>query len=285
MSEEYLIERRLREESPDLHRNMTDSVAVFEMMLQKFLGRFPKFTDHSLIHSLEVLEYGNLLIGPEQVKRLSAEECYVFIMSCYLHDTGMGITDKDLEDYLAGSEGDAPDEADMTDFVRKSHNELSGFLIKKYALLFEIPSDVLTHAIVQVSRGHRKTDLFDEAAYPDLTLESGAVIRTAYLAAVLRLADEIDVASDRNPEILYDTRGLTGQKHIEAFGTHESIKRVLVLPDRLVLVTKPKAPEYRGLIAKLADKIRQTLDECRKVAEKRSDLRITQTDVIIEEKL
>ncbi|WP_205948352.1 HD domain-containing protein, partial [Pyramidobacter sp. C12-8] len=60
-------------------------------MLESFLPRFPDFTDHTILHSMDVLEYCNMLIGEKQIERLSAAECYVLIMSCYLHDIGMGI--------------------------------------------------------------------------------------------------------------------------------------------------------------------------------------------------
>ncbi|OON84663.1 hypothetical protein B0D78_12545, partial [Pyramidobacter sp. C12-8] len=68
-----------------------DSAAVLQKMLESFLPRFPDFTDHTILHSMDVLEYCNMLIGEKQIERLSAAECYVLIMSCYLHDIGMGI--------------------------------------------------------------------------------------------------------------------------------------------------------------------------------------------------
>ena len=109
------------------------------------------------------------------------------------------------------------------------------------------------------------------------------MIRTAYLAAIIRLADEIDVGvgADRNPELLFDTSTPTQQKDIEAFGTHESIRHVDVSEDSIILHVKPKAPEYVSLLETLNGKIQQTLVYCRSAAEDRSDLRITQKQSVL----
>ena len=281
---DYLLETKLQRENKGLHRRTKDSAAVLQKMLESFLPRFPDFTDHTILHSMDVLEYTNLLIGEKQIERLTPAECYVLIMSCYLHDIGMGINQKNYEtlskqidfgDYFETHSRD-----DVETIIRDFHNDYSGLFIRKYAELFDIPCEEMVYAIVQVSRGHRKTDLMDEAEYHDVMTPDG-IIRTAYLAAVVRLADEIDVGADRNSELLFDfsrVRELDSQK---AFGTHESILRVEVEEDALVLYIKPKAPEYRELIINLANKVKDTLDYCREVASLRSDFRITQTSVKI----
>lgn len=283
---DYLLETKLGTENRGLHRRTKDSAVVLQKMLESFLPRFPDFTDHTILHSMDVLEYCNMLIGEKQIERLSAAECYVLIMSCYLHDIGMGINQKNYEELSRkidfGDYFETHSREDAETIIRDFHNEYSGLFIRKYADLFDIPCEEMVFAIVQVSRGHRKTDLFDETEYHDLTSPYG-IIRTAYLSAIVRLADEIDVGVDRNSELLFDFSKARGQSGTEAFGTHESIRRVDVCEDSLVLYTKPIAPEYRELIRILADKIQETLDYCREVASSRSDFRITQTSVIISE--
>ena len=273
---DFLLEKRLKEEAPDLHRRITDSTVVLQSILEFFLNWFPDFTDHSTLHSMDVLYFCNQLLG-EQVRALTIPECYALVMSCYLHDVGMGIsrdsleafTQKlDMEEYLKKHPNPKPEK-----IIRDFHNELSGLFIRKYADLFDIPSEDLLFAIIQISRGHRKTNLFDETEYPDIQTSDG-VIRTSYLAAVLRLADEVDVGADRNPELLFDTSALTKQVDIDAFGLHESIRMVEVTENSIVLHVKPKEPRFEELIEELAGKIQETLDYCRKVVEKRSDLRI-----------
>lgn len=274
----YLIEKRLSDTAPDLHQRVRSSFFALQRMLDSYLSWFPDFTDHSLLHSMDVLDYCNRLLG-DQVRELTPLECYVLIMSCYLHDAGMGVSAKDFETFskeldLSGYRKKNP-MADMPQTIRSLHHEFSGRFIHRYADLFDIPNETLLFAIVQVSRGHRKTDLFDEAEYPNLgTGES--LIRLPFLAAVLRLADEIDVGADRNPELLFDTSKLTKQEDIDAFGLHETIRTVNVTEKSIILFIKPIEPRFVELVDVLAGKIQQTLDYCREVSLKRSNLQITQ---------
>lgn len=175
---------------------------------------------------MDELYYCNQLLG-EQVQALTIPECYATVMACYLHDVGMGIprndfdafTQKlDMEEYRKKNPNAEPETV-----IRDYHHELSGLFIRKYADLFDIPSEDLLFAIVQISRGHRKTDLFDETEYPNLQTPDG-VIRTAFLSALVRLADEIDMGADRNSELLFDTSKLTRQWDIDIFGIHECIR-------------------------------------------------------------
>ncbi|MBE5838522.1 HD domain-containing protein [Butyrivibrio sp.] len=280
---DFLLEKRLQNEAPDLHRRVTDSVSMLYTMLESFLSWFPDFTDHSLLHSLDVLDYSNQILG-DQVWALNTLECYVLVMACYLHDVGMGISRKDFEVFEKElepkgtlNESHSINEAQI---IREQHNELSGLIIKKYSKLFDIFDKDTMFAIIQVARGHRKTDLLDELEYPNMQTENG-VIRTPYLATVIRLADEIDVASNRNPELLFDLSNLTNQKDIDAFGTHQSIRSVEVRSDHIELIVSPTEPRFVPLVENLAEKIRQTLTYCRDVAQKRSDLCIYQEDVRI----
>ena len=281
---DFLLETKLRVENEALHRMTKDSAAVLQKMLESFLPRFPDFTDHTILHSMDVLEYCNVLLGEKQIERLSAAECYVLIMSCYLHDIGMGIGQKNYEELSKqidfGDYFETNSREDTEKIIRDFHNEYSGLFIRKYAELFDIPCEEMVFAIVQVSRGHRKTDLMDEKEYYDLTSPYGD-IHTAFLAAIIRLADEIDVGVDRNSELLFDSSKVHGENGFIAFGTHESIRKVEVRDDAIVLYTKPKEPLFRDLIQDLADKVRETLDYCRMVASERSDFRIFQTSVRI----
>ena len=278
---DFLLENRLKNEAPDLHRRVNDSALVLQKMLESFLSWFPDFTDHSILHSMDVLDFCNSLLD-EQVFKLSIPECYVIIMSCYLHDIGMGVSRDNFESFtreidLEEYKSKYPDD-DITKIIRDYHNEFSGLFIREYAELFDIPSEDMLFSIIQVSRGHRKTDLYNESEYPDLNTPEG-VIRTAFLSALIRLADEIDVGAGRNSELLFDTSKLTRKQDIDAFGTHESIREVEVTKEKIIIHVKLKEPRFKALVENLVKKIAETLDYCRNVAEVRSDLRITQREV------
>lgn len=282
--EAFYLEKRLKEKNPDLHKRMTDGISVLYTMLNKYTVRFPYYTDHSMLHSMDIIEFCNELIGPEQIQKLLPEECYVLLMGAYLHDIGMCISHKDFLEFsetLERTKQEFPHKIDNeSETVRLFHQEYSGLFINKYADLFDIPEPGLVKAIIQISRGHRKADLFDKDEYGDINIKSGS-IRTSYLSAVLRLADEMDVASTRNPELLFGSLSINVENQKKVFGIHESIQRVEVKDDMIILYSMPKSQEYIPMVWNLSQKIQDNLDYCRTVAEKTSDLRISQTKVVI----
>ena len=69
---------------------------------------------------------------------------------------------------------------------------------------------------------------------------------------------------------------------IIAFGIHESILSTEITNEAMILQVRPKSEEFVPELEKTAGEIQKKLDYCRDVAEKRLDLRITQTKVLLE---
>ena len=282
---DYAMERRLRELSPELHNRFTESVFGLQHILSNYLLIFPTFTDHTELHSLNVIDFCNRIIG-SQLDALNADEIYSLLMGCYFHDTGMGIREKDYEEFSEqidfGDYFETHKDASIPDIIRDFHNEYSGLFIRKYSALFDIPSEKHLKAIIQISRGHRKTDLTDENEYPiALPVESGNTICFPYLSGLIRLADEIDVAAGRNLSFLYDTGSLTNEKDIIEFGKHEAIKDVYVYEDKFVLAVDTKDEFVFNNIKKMSGKMQKTLDECRFAVNDRTPHTITQKTIEI----
>jgi len=283
---DYMLERRLRELDPDLHRRFMDTAFVSQRILTKFRLLFPEYTDHSELHSLTVIDSCNRLVGTEQVDMLSKSDIYVLLMAGYLHDVGMGISEKDYEEFkdALGAEQYFKDHPDDTraDFVRTYHNEFSGLFIEKYAPLFDMPSEEFVFAIKQVSRGHRKTDLYDENEYPaDYRMPDGTTVCLPYLAALIRLTDEIDVAASRNPLILYDIDLLTNEVSIQENRKLMAVEHLEMTKSSFILHTHEKDPEILDALDRAVIKMQETLDLCRDVTEKRTPFRITQKKVVL----
>lgn len=282
---DYAMERRLHELSPELHGRFTESVFGLQHILSNYLLIFPTFTDHTELHSLNVIDFCNRIIGP-QLDKLNADEIYCLLMGCYFHDTGMGLRKVDFEEFSKeidfGDYLETHKDARDSDIIRDFHNEFSGLFLKKYSALFDIPSEDHLRAIIQVSRGHRKTNLLDENEYPiALPVEGGNTICFPYLAALIRLADEIDVAAGRNLSFLYDTDTLTNEKDIIEFGKHEAIKEVLVDEDRFVLVVDTDDEFVFNNIKKMALKMQRTVDECNLAVTERTPYEISQKSIEI----
>ena len=270
---DFLLERRLKELNPHLHQLFSDTVFALQQILSNYQLIFPDF------------DFCNGLIG-EQINKLNADEIYVLLLGCYFHDTGMGISHHDFDEFSKnidfGNYFDTHERDNYPEIVRNFHHEYSGQFLKKYAKFFEFPSEQHLFAVIQVSRGHRKTDLYDQKEYPiDLKVPSGNTICLPYLAALVRLADEIDVTASRNSKAIYDLSKIVEEIDLIEFMKHEAVKDLEVEEKEFVMtVSTDNDVIYAGLNV-LANKMKKTLDYCRDVVNARTPFRITQEKVII----
>ncbi len=266
---DYALERRLRELDKNLHTRFKDTVFAMQHLLSNYQLIFPEFTDHTELHSLNIIEFCNYLIG-DQIDKLNADEIYAILVGCYFHDTGMGISRQDFEEF--SKKIDFKDyflthsREDLPRIIRDFHNEYSGLLIEKYARFFEFPSPAHRFAIRQISRGHRKTDLEDREEYPlALPLPNGNTICLPYLSALVRLADEIDVTASRNSHAIYDLSKITHEIDLIEFMKHDAVKALRIEDKRFVMEIDSDDEKIVAGLKIVAGKMQKTLDQCRKV--------------------
>lgn len=277
---DFLLEFRLRELDNDLAHLHSSCMSLFEQMLNKFLAVFPTFTDHTLLHTLNVTNITNQMLRNE-VQKLNAEEIYVYLMATALHDIGMGVDDRNINAFI--------DSLGIRDYVnscpnlsrptliRMFHNDFSYAFVLKYWDVLEIPNERYAIAIAEVSRGHRKTDLFDESIYPtDYDLGEGKTANLALLAALLRLCDELDVASDRNPDLLYDfeTMDSLGENDFFEFFKHEAIHTLEFTEDTIVIIADTERPNIAQGVVTTINKVNKTLQYSFDVIKARSDVKL-----------
>ena len=277
---DFSMERTLFKLNPDLHKRFTASVFGLQHVLSNYKLLFPSFTDHTELHSLNVIDFSNKLIG-DQIERMNADEIYVLLMSAYLHDTGMGITEQDYIDFSEnidfGDYFETHSKEDRPAVIRDFHNEFSGQFIRKYRALFDMPSEKHIHAVIQCSRGHRKTDLLNEAEYPcAYALDNGNTLCLPYLTALIRLSDEIDVTEARNPVLLYDFESISRDFDDFHFGLHNAVKNLQISPTEFMLEAKTDDPRFLHGLDNLCIKMQNTLDSCRKAVNGRTPYEITQ---------
>ena len=282
---DFLLERKLKEIDPGLHQRFSDTVFALQQILSNYKLIFPDFTDHTELHSLNIIEFCNNLIG-EQIDKLNADEMYVLLLGCYFHDTGMGISHADFDEFSKqinfGNYFDTHSRDNYPEIVRNFHQEFSGLFLRKYAKFFEFPSEEHLFAIIQISRGHRKTDLNDEKEYPlNLKVPSGNTICLPYLAALVRLADEIDVTASRNSKAIYDLNKIVKEIDLIEFMKHEAVHSLDITDKAFIMGIKSDDPKIIEGLNILAGKMKKTLDYCRSVVNNRTSFTITQEDVII----
>lgn len=280
--QDYQIERRLLELDRGLHGRYRDCVAVSQRMLSRYENYFPDFTDHTVLHTLDILDLCNRLMG-EQLKALSAKDLYVLAMGALFHDVGMGVSAADFEEFRAVLGFPEPED-DMARAwaVRDYHQELSGLYLKKYWRMLDLPNEQYARAVIQVCRGHRKTDLMNQEEYPaKFEVEPGETVYLPYLAALLCLADELDVAADRNISFMFDVERMPSARDRREFHKHMAIRHVELLPERVVIHAWTEDPEIREGVKELTAKLLDKLLMCRRVAAERSPFVITQSKVVL----
>ncbi len=282
---DFAMERRLREMDPGLHHNFTNAVFALQNILSSYKHLFPLFTDHTELHSLTVIDFCNQLIG-DQIERMNADEIYALLMGCYFHDVGMGISQRDFEAFSRelpfGDYFKTHDETDLPKVIRDYHNELSGLFLRKYAEFFEIPSPTHLQAIVQIARGHRKTQLTNEAEYPlAMPMPNGNTVCLPYLAALIRLADEIDVAAARDSILLYDIESIMDESQVIYHKMLNSVRQLVVSEKSFTMLIHTDEQEVLESLQRVAAKMQQTLDSCRGAILGRTPYVITQERVEI----
>lgn len=148
------------------------------------------YTDHTIEHSKRVVEYLGKLVKPlmSSAKPLSDLEVCLLIAAAYTHDTGMqDQRDRDLEE------------------IRGDHNILSGAInreisrqiISQTLAIIPEPFPGIFDRVALIAEGHRKID-HSNSKYDSVNV-SGELIHIRLLAALLRLADELDMDYRRAP--------------------------------------------------------------------------------------
>lgn len=282
---DFLLERKLKEIDPGLHQRFSDTVFALQQILSNYKLIFPDFTDHTELHSLNIIEFCNNLIG-EQIDKLNADEMYVLLLGCYFHDTGMGISHADFDEFSKqinfGNYFETHSRDNYPEIVRNFHHEFSGLFLRKYAKFFEFPSEEHLFAIIQISRGHRKTDLNDEKEYPiNLKVPNGHTICLPYLSALVRLADEIDITASRNSKAIYDLNKIVKEIDLIEFMKHEAVRSLEITDKAFIVGIKSDDQKIIEGLNILVSKMKKTLDYCRSVVNNRTSFIITQGDVII----
>lgn len=292
METNYLAESRLKKLSEELHDRYVKCVAKADKLLVRYRSNFPDYTDHTLLHSVQVTNTCNILIQ-NNIDNLNGHELYILLMSALLHDVGMGLTRKEAERYKKHITIENPEKKEnpiqkkysMNDnysenaFIRDYHHELSAlFILYNYEECL-IPNEQLALAIAKVSKGHRKTDLFNISLYPsDYPAAKGVRANLAYLAAVLRLADEMDISSERNLMLQYAGFVPRDEKSVSEFRKHCLTNCEINQGIFRVTATPADAAEYDEL-SLLYEKLSSTYEYCAEAAMKRAGITLGITSI------
>jgi hypothetical protein len=156
----------------------------------------PWFTLHGPRHCEQVEKNANYVLGPEHSNVISLEkfldndQTFFLLAAIWLHDVGMIVPPTKVEKDSATEQ-----DINVADLIRRQHHIRSEQYVIKNADILGLDS-YQASIIGRVCLGHRQTDLTDKESFPE------TYPNQQFLAAVLRLADELDISWERTPEPL-----------------------------------------------------------------------------------
>ena len=230
------------------------------------------FTNHGKAHIESVEHYVDVLIGKERLNNLSPEEFYILLMGAFCHDLGMVSGNRNLHNVESYRYVNS-DESNEVIIVPDSN------FYKPIALL------CLGHRDHHDEKGNKIHTLVDSCIIDDenVRIEEVVTINNAdvhlqYLAAILRLADELDVTDIRTPENLFryyewtNSMPTEGREHwqkgsiiknvrIDTSGSATTIHLVPNVDNIRKLTVKNKVPkeQYLKIIFEVKDKIEKEI--------------------------
>lgn len=76
----------------------------FSSLLEYTVDSYPKYSQHNAAHCRAVIHNIECLLGEDEIKRLSATDCYAILTAVYMHDIGMCISQKRKEQIISSDE-------------------------------------------------------------------------------------------------------------------------------------------------------------------------------------
>jgi molecular chaperone HtpG len=178
--------------------------------LAKITETFQEFTIHDIRHSDRVISILNWLMVDQLKNALNQYEIFFLLGASILHDIGMANLpallhdDKEFQSFMIKKKalGLGNDEI-VRDYIRSAHHLRSErFINEKYGDL-NIKNGVQAQIIGRICRGHRD-NLTNRDLYDNRTMYLSHSVNVPLLAALLQIADELDLDFERAPMTLFN---------------------------------------------------------------------------------
>lgn len=234
------------------------------MMLDRYRNVFPQYTDHSSLHCLNIMNLAGQLVG-DCLLQLNGSELYVLLTGILFHDLGMGISKADFEGLAPVLCGELyPVKGREAELIREYHQEFSALLVEKYSDIFEIRKEYV-FPVMQAVRGHRKTDLWDENAFPAAFQIGTESVCLPYIAGIIRLADEMDLCRDRNSILGGEEQMISDSYSRLVWRTHDTVTGMELTEKECILYAEGGDRDIWEELGKWTRKLQKTMDEVEQV--------------------
>jgi len=179
---------------------------------------FPNFTLHNTGHSFRVMEYMCKLVN--DLNKLNELEITIMIYSALLHDIGMAVSENDTisikKDSFPSCEVkfssmkkimECDEALVLQEYIRRIHSFLSAKYIrenlKDKLVIPKLTTLDFTNEIALICEAHTKDYDWIKANLRDNEIRGDYSFNPRFIAAILRLADILDIDSNRTPYNLY----------------------------------------------------------------------------------
>lgn len=219
--EKYAITQHLRCHEPSFYSVIEQLYTISQNLLAEIPKTFSNYTIHDIGHSIRVVGYMDTLIR-NRIEQFSALHLMLIVCVGLLHDTGMVVSDDEIEKLYHEFEvrnpsfrkfSDDKKRIYLQDYVRKKHGERVGAMLKHpinestkiKSLLFvgDTKSYDLSELAAAICWSH--TESCDWIAVNlDQELHYGNYeINPQQIALLLRIGDALDIDDRRAPYMLY----------------------------------------------------------------------------------
>ena len=171
-------------------------------VIQKFLEyvpiTYPHHTSHNIQHSLTVVHRIGQLLEDELVKEMTNVEFFIIVASALLHDTGMVVSQEELERF----ENDPESQGTTSEYFRKNHASRSAKFVHDIQKLLD-PSGPRNSRMIRYiakiceAHGLPMERLEDDEEFPRRVEIDLQEVNVKFLAACLRLGDLLDMDYQR----------------------------------------------------------------------------------------
>ncbi|MHA1363794.1 MAG: HD domain-containing protein [Candidatus Freyarchaeota archaeon] len=246
-------------------------------LLEKIVDTFPDFTPHDLSHSKNVIQCFNLIIPDSLKEELNAYEIFFLIASAYLHDIGMvnfpELLDEKYYEFVEKKRRINPKATDqqiLRDYIRENHHLRSEVYIINNFNELGIQDLHQARIIGRICKGHREVNLHDKKLFAiDRMYDIGSSVNVPLLAALLRIADELDITFKRTykrtPLIIYEhcppkdiISKYEWEKHFSVAGVGVHPEDPLTIFGNATVIENPK---IHLALKRLENKINRELDD------------------------
>lgn len=241
----------LRNRSPEFYTRYAYIKELARSGFQKYATMIGYLTDHGEQHYRNLETNLSLLLPDETKQQLAVEELFVLLCAVHFHDVGL----------LSKHYTDESWTSVRKDHVNRTYDYLHEFYEDWGLNRFE------AYAIKNICLGHSGDTLYD---LPEKSVIHRTQLRIQFLAALLRLADELDLDYTRVSPFIPRLKQIP-KESLKHWKKHEEIGGVLIDPKSWTIEVRamPMSEEGRTIIESLVEqKLQNELKYVRPILEK-----------------